>query len=142
MKVHQPTVRMKETDSVRGKVPLSQSAATFLHLSIPSQGGLHSLDEYTSQTTNNTTLIGQDLWKQLKRVTIPVFSGDKRKLPDPMLAVYHRSVFKTYRVECVEVLRDWVIQEAEFHSRALETVQRLTTPKFGKPEAKPASYRE
>ena len=23
-------------------------------------------------------LIGQDLWKQLKRVTIPVFSGDKR----------------------------------------------------------------
>ena len=78
MKVHQPTVRVKETDSVRRKVPLSQSAATFLHSSIQSQGGLHSLDEYTSQTTNNTTLIGQDLWKQLKRVTIPVFSGDKR----------------------------------------------------------------
>ena len=78
MKVHQPTVRVKETDSVRRKVPLSQSAATFLHLSTPSQGGLHLLDEYTSQTTNNTTLIGQDLWKQLKRVTIPVFSGDKR----------------------------------------------------------------
>ena len=29
----------------------------------------------------------------------------QKKLPDPMLAVYHRSVFKTYRVECVEVLR-------------------------------------
>ena len=65
-----------------------------------------------------------------------------QKLPDPMLAVYHRSVFKTYRVECVEVLREWVIQEAEFHSRALETVQGLTTPNFRKPEAKPASYRE
>ena len=78
MKVHQPTVRVKETDSVRGKVPLSQSAAIFLHLSIPSQGGLHLLDEYTSLTAINTTLIGQDLWKQLKRVTIPVFSGDKR----------------------------------------------------------------
>ena len=23
-------------------------------------------------------MIGQDLWKQLKRVTIPVFSGDKK----------------------------------------------------------------
>ena len=49
-----------------------------------------------------------------------------QKLPAPILAVYHRSVFKTYRVECVEVLREWVIQEAEFHSRALETVQGLT----------------
>ena len=26
----------------------------------------------------DSTLIGQDLWKQLKRVSIPVFSGDKR----------------------------------------------------------------
>ena len=64
-----------------------------------------------------------------------------QKLPAPMLAVYHCSVFKIYRVECVEVLSELVIQEAEFHSRALETVQGLTTPKFGKP-AKPSSYRE
>ena len=32
----------------------------------------------TRQTANNTSLIGQDLWRQLKKVTIPVFSGDKR----------------------------------------------------------------
>ena len=78
VKVHQPIVTVKETDSIRRKVPLSQSAATFLHSAIPSQGGSHSLDAYTSQTTDNNCLIGQDLWKQLKRVTIPVFSGDKR----------------------------------------------------------------
>ena len=27
---------------------------------------------------SDSELIGQDLWKQLKRVNIPVFSGDKR----------------------------------------------------------------
>ena len=47
-----------------------------------------------------------------------------------MLAAYHRWVFENHRVECVEVLREWVIQEAEFHSRALETVQGLTTPNY------------
>ena len=229
---------------------LSQLAATSLHSAVPSQGGPYSLDEHTSQTTNNASLVGQDLWKQLRRVTIPVFSGDKRtyqnwraafincvdqapatpeykllqlrqclagealksienlgyfataycaaldrlerkfggerrkitiyleeidnfrpvrhgnskdiekyadlldvaivnlkesnrseelkdgmlyiklqkKLPAQMLAAYHCWVFENHRVECVEVLREWVIQEAEFHSRALETVQGLTTP--------------
>ena len=77
-KVHQPSVTVKETDYDSRKVPLSQTAATFLHSAIPSQGGPHSFGEYTSQTANNTSLIGQDLWRQLKKVTIPVFSGDKR----------------------------------------------------------------
>ena len=54
-----------------------------------------------------------------------------------MLAAYHRWVFENHRVECVEVLREWVIQEAEFHSRALETVQGLTTPNL-----KSTNYRE
>ena len=36
LKVHQPIVTVKETDSIRRKVPLSQSAATFLHSAIPS----------------------------------------------------------------------------------------------------------
>ena len=44
-----------------------------------------------------------------------------------MLAAYHRWVFENHRVECVEVLREWVIQEAEFHFRALETVKGSTT---------------
>jgi len=32
----------------------------------------------------------------------------------------------------VEVLREWAVQEAEFHTRALETVQGLSIPKCGK----------
>ena len=52
----------------------------------------------------------------------------QKKLPAQMLAAYHRWVFENHRMECVEVLQEWVIQEAEFHSRALETVQGLITP--------------
>ena len=47
-KVHQPSVTVKETDYDSRKVPLSQTAATFLHSAIPSQGGPHSFGEYTS----------------------------------------------------------------------------------------------
>ena len=57
VEVHQPIVTVKETDFIRRKVPLSQSAATFLHSAIPNQGGSHSLDENTSQTTDNNSLI-------------------------------------------------------------------------------------
>ena len=28
---------------------------------------------------SNSTLIGQDMWKQLKRVSVPTFTGDKKK---------------------------------------------------------------
>ena len=28
---------------------------------------------------SNSTLIGQDMWKQLKRVSVPTFMGDKKK---------------------------------------------------------------
>ena len=28
---------------------------------------------------SNSTLIGQDIWKQLKRVSVPTFTGDKKK---------------------------------------------------------------
>ena len=55
----------------------------------------------------------------------------QKMLPAPMLAAYHHWVFETNRVECVEVLHERVIQEAEFHSRALETIQGLATPKLG-----------
>ena len=29
---------------------------------------------------SNSTLIGQDMWKQLKRVSVPTFMGDKRNI--------------------------------------------------------------
>ena len=37
-----------------------------------------SMNDNVSQYTSDSTLIGLDLWKQLKRVTIPVFTGDKK----------------------------------------------------------------
>ena len=36
------------------------------------------LGDNQSNILNESDLIGQDLWKQLKRVTIPMFLGDKR----------------------------------------------------------------
>ena len=50
----------------------------------------------------------------------------QKKLPTSMLSHYHRWVFENHKVESVEVLREWFIQEAEFQLRALETVQGLT----------------
>ena len=54
----------------------------------------------------------------------------QKKLPTSMLASYHRWVYKNHRIECVEVLREWVIQEAEFQVKALETVQGLSYSKL------------
>ena len=48
----------------------------------------------------------------------------QKKLPAKMLTNYHRWVFENHKEESV---REWVIQEAEFQARALETVQGLTT---------------
>ena len=36
------------------------------------------MNDNVSQYTSDSTLIALDLWKQLKRVTILVFTGDKK----------------------------------------------------------------
>ena len=46
----------------------------------------------------------------------------QRKLPEQMLARYHRWVFQNRKQESVETLRYWVIQEAEFQTNAAETI--------------------
>ena len=43
-----------------------------------------------------------------------------------MLTHYHQWIFENHRIESVEVLQEWVIQEAKFQIKALETVQGLT----------------
>lgn len=50
----------------------------------------------------------------------------QKKLPASMLTYYHRWIFENHKTESVEVLREWVIREAEFQTKALETVQGLT----------------
>ena len=51
----------------------------------------------------------------------------QKKLPTSMLARYHRWIYEKYKIESVEVLREWVIQETGFQIRAVETIQGFTT---------------
>ena len=49
----------------------------------------------------------------------------QRKLPQAMLARYHRWIFENSKEESVIVLRTWILQEAEFQTIASETVHGL-----------------
>ena len=51
----------------------------------------------------------------------------QRKLPEMMLASYHRWIFENKHLESVETLRDWIVQEAEFQTIAAETIKGITT---------------
>ncbi|XP_070560350.1 uncharacterized protein [Ptychodera flava] len=51
----------------------------------------------------------------------------QKKMTESMLTQYHRWIFEKNKVESVETLRDWIIQEAEFQTIASETVQGLTS---------------
>ena len=51
----------------------------------------------------------------------------QRKLPEMMLASYHRWIFENNHLESVETLRDWIVQEAEFQTIATETIKGITT---------------
>ena len=75
---HQPRV-VREGSIVKSKIPtVSLHSAVDHQITVPERRAYYPLDEGTSQNMADSALIGQDLWKQLKRVSIPVFSGDKR----------------------------------------------------------------
>ena len=46
----------------------------------------------------------------------------QKKMTESMLANYNRWVFERKKPECVETLREWIIQEAEFQTVAAETL--------------------
>ena len=50
----------------------------------------------------------------------------QKKLPTFMLTRYHRWIYENHKIESVEVLREWVIQETEFQTKAIETIYGLT----------------
>jgi len=54
-----------------------------------------------------------------------VHEGTK-KMTCTMLANYIKWVFEQKKVECVETLREWIIQEAEFQTVVAETLCGLT----------------
>jgi len=60
----------------------------------------------------------------------------QKKIPAKILANYHRWIFEKQNRESVETLRGWVIQEAEFQTRALEAAHGLSQPRSGKFETK------
>ena len=45
------------------------------------------------------------------------------KVPEEMLARYHRWIFEHNKEESVLALREWIIQESEFQTIATETVR-------------------
>ena len=50
-----------------------------------------------------------------------------KKLPETLLTQYNRWIFENRRRECVETLKMWVIQEAEFYTVARETVYGVSS---------------
>ena len=58
----------------------------------------------------------------------------QKKLPTSMLSSYHRYRFEKQKPESVESLREWVLQEAELQTKALEAVHGITNTRQGKSE--------
>ena len=56
----------------------------------------------------------------------------QRRLPEMMLASYHRWIFENNHLESVETLRDWIVQEAEFHAIAAEAIKGIQNQKITK----------
>ena len=50
----------------------------------------------------------------------------QRKIPETMLARYHRWVFECNKEESVLSLREWILQESEFQSIATEAVRGVS----------------
>ena len=42
-----------------------------------------------------------------------------------MLTGYHHWIYGNHKIESVKVLREWVIQETEFQTKAIETIHGL-----------------
>ena len=64
----------------------------------------------------------------------------QRKIPETMLARYHRWIFENNGEESVIALRNWVLQEAEFQTIASETVHGLTGKLSDVPTRSKARY--
>ena len=62
----------------------------------------------------------------------------QRKLPQAMLARYHRWIFEYSKEESVIALRTWILQEAEFQTIASETVNGQMGS-FTEPTSQPAA---
>ena len=53
----------------------------------------------------------------------------QRKLPEMMLASYHRWIIENNHLEPVEILRDWIVQEVESQTISVEIIKGITNHK-------------
>ena len=66
----------------------------------------------------------------------------QRKLPQSMLASYHRWVYENNISESVITLKTWVVQESEFQTIANETIHGFTCPSVDIQTKRHTSYDE
>ena len=72
---------------VDGRLPLSQTHgpersanAGWCTPDLSSQAGVHADIDHGNEVVRGQSSLGTDMWRQLKRVSLPIFSGDKRQL--------------------------------------------------------------
>ena len=58
----------------------------------------------------------------------------QRKLPEMMLASYHRWLIENNHLESVEILRDWIVQKVESQTISVEIIKDITNQKKKKKE--------
>ena len=73
---NQPVIGQQSFESQRMVQEKLLQSASNRHVFNSAQELKQSAQE--NSLLSKSDLVGQDLWKQLKRVTIPTFSGDKR----------------------------------------------------------------
>ena len=66
----------------------------------------------------------------------------QRKLPQSMLASYHRWVYENNISESVITLKTWIVQESEFQTIANETIHGFTCPSVDIQTKRHKSYDE
>ena len=66
-----------------------------------------------------------------------VYTKLQCKIPEEMLARYHRWIFEHNKKESVLALREWIIHESEFQTIATETLRGFAD-KFTKAPSRPA----
>ena len=78
----------------------------------------------------------QEAGQQYELGVWSLYAKLQRKIPEAMLARYHRWVFVYSKEESVLALREWILQESEFQTIATEAVRRLSG-KSTKPPSRP-----
>ena len=143
---YQPDERGSGSHTVKIKIPEQSQlqSASFSQPTTNSGNGLFSTEQSVfgndqGNSLNESSLIGHDLWRQLKRVTIPMFSGDKKTYQNWkaafMACIDKAPATAQYKLlqlrQCLtgEALK--VIESLGYSAAAYETAKDRLERKFG-----------